>query len=206
MNVSQARRRDIFMVALALAVIALDQLTKAWIVSYFVVPYTRPPIPIIGHYLEIFYIRNTGVAFSLLEGQGILFLFIAIAVIVIGTLYWKLRDTASLLMKLTFGLILGGAFGNLIDRFRQAYVVDFIHFQIPGKFDFPVFNMADSAISIGVVVLAYLLWRSNSGIAQHPSTADAGKANASAAAKPTPPASAATGAVPRVRNPNARGG
>lgn len=208
MILSSARRNDIGMLALAIVVIVLDQLTKAWIVAYFGVPYTRPPIPIIGHFLEIFYIRNTGVAFSLLEGQGILFLFIAIAVVVIGALYWRLRESASLVMKLTFGLILGGAFGNLIDRFRQNYVVDFIHFQIPGKFDFPVFNVADSSISVGVLLLAFLLWRANPGTeppAHKPAAAHKGDTSLPPSNKPLARSPAPSLTTPRVRNPNARG-
>jgi signal peptidase II len=204
------------MVALAVVVILLDQWTKSLIVGYFGVPYVKPPIPIFGPVLELQYIRNTGVAFSLLEGQAVLFVFIAIAIIVIGVLYWRLRETAGLLMKLTFGLILGGAFGNLLDRFRQAYVVDFIHFQIPGRFDFPVFNLADSAISIGVVALAVLLWRGAPG-ATHPGPAQ-GSPPQPASARPArsfdekrderqSPAATASGlATPRVRNPNARSG
>ena len=90
----------------------------------------------------------------------VMFFFIALAIGVIGYLYWRSRETGTLLLKITFGLVLGGAIGNLIDRFSHAYVVDFIHFQIPNiGFDFAVFNVADSAISVGVVLLAYLVWR-----------------------------------------------
>lgn len=159
MKLNPARRNDLAMVALGIVVFIVDQLTKSWIVGYFKVPGFKPPIPIVGAVLQLDYIQNTGVAFSLLEGQSILFLFIFVAIVVIGFLYWRLRDTGSLLIKLTFGLILGGAIGNLFDRVRQGYVVDFVHFQIPGHFDYPVFNMADSAVCIGVVALAFLLWR-----------------------------------------------
>lgn len=159
---SSARRNDLLMAGIAILVIVLDQLTKRWITQYFTagtngIP--KPPIHVLGPVVQIQYLQNTGVAFSLLEGSAVLFLFIAVAVAVIATLYWRTRDSASLLLKLTFGLILGGAAGNLIDRFSHQYVVDFIHFQIPHLFDWPVFNVADSAISIGVVLLAFLLWR-----------------------------------------------
>lgn len=156
---SSARRNDLLLAGAAILVIVLDQLTKHWVTLYFTTGNAKPPLQVVGQVLQIQYLQNTGVAFSLLEGSTVLFLFIAIAVGVIGTLYWRTRNSASLLLKLTFGLILGGAAGNLIDRFSHQFVVDFIHFQIPHLFDWPVFNVADSAISVGVVLLAYVLWR-----------------------------------------------
>jgi signal peptidase II len=155
---SLARRKDLIMVALGLLVVCIDQLTKRWIVDYFTAA-PRPPVPVLGSILELQYVQNTGVAFSMLEGQTLKFVFIAFAIVVIAVLYWRMRDTASMLLKVSFGLVLGGAAGNLIDRFTHRYVVDFIHFQIPGVFNFAVFNIADSAIVIGVLMLAFLLWR-----------------------------------------------
>src|SRR5262245_44216973 len=155
-----ARKRDLIMILAGLFVIVLDQLTKSWVVQYFVVPSGKPPIPLIGEFLELAYVQNSGVAFSLLSSDSIKFLFIALAIAVIGYLYWRNRENGSLLLKFSFGLVVGGALGNLIDRFRLGYVVDFIHFRIPSlNFDFAVFNIADSAISIGVVLLAFLLWQ-----------------------------------------------
>jgi signal peptidase II len=192
-----ARRNDLMMVAAGVLVVLLDQLTKSWIVRYFGNPIapSHPPIQILGHILELQYVQNQGVAFSLFEGQTVMFLFIAIAVGVIGYLYWRARDTGPLLLKLTFGLILGGAIGNLVDRFAHRYVVDFIHFHIPAiGFDFAVFNVADSAISIGVVLLAFLLWRGDP-IEQVPKVAD------TAASTPDSEGSQGitSGAPPRVR-------
>jgi signal peptidase II len=201
-NMTPARRTDAIMAALGLTVILLDQLTKHWIVAYFGAPNGRPAIPIFGSVLEIIYLQNTGVAFSLLQGQALLFLFIGVAVIVIGALYWRMRDTGGLAIKATFGLILGGAVGNLIDRFAHAYVVDFIHFQVPGVFNFPVFNVADSAISVGVVLLAYLLWRGfpqddrEGANVQPPTGTDAAPNPAVEPVRSAP--------SPRVRNPHPR--
>lgn len=158
---SPARRNDLVMVAAGVFVVLVDQLSKHWITQYFTTGAPKDPISLLGPILQLTYDQNPGVAFSLLEGQGILFLFIALAIAVVGYLYWRLRDSGSLLLKLTFGLILGGAIGNLIDRFSHRYVVDFIHFQIPGHFDYPIFNLADSAICVGVVLLAVLLWRAD---------------------------------------------
>jgi signal peptidase II len=158
-----ARKRDLIMILAGLFVIVLDQLTKSWVVQFFVVPNSRDPIPLLGPFLELAYVQNSGVAFSLLSSDSIKFLFIALAIAVIGYLYWRNRENGSLLLKFSFGLVVGGAIGNLIDRFRLGYVIDFIHFHIPNVFEFAVFNVADSAISVGVVLLAFLLWQGSAG-------------------------------------------
>ncbi|HEX3269844.1 MAG TPA: signal peptidase II [Ktedonobacterales bacterium] len=187
-----ARKRDLIMILAGLFVIVLDQLTKSWVVQFFVVPNSRDPIPLLGPFLELAYVRNSGVAFSLLSSDSIKFLFIALAIAVIGYLYWRNRENGSLLLKFSFGLVVGGALGNLIDRFRLGYVIDFIHFHIPNVFEFAVFNIADSAISIGVVLLAFLLWQGSAGEAK-----EQGKAVPSVVA--TDPPSSSSPSVPRVR-------
>jgi signal peptidase II len=120
---SLARRNDLIMVATGILVIILDQLVKQWITQYF--RNGAQPIPILGSILELIYVQNSGVAFSLLEGRESLYVLIAIAVAVIVWLYWRLRNSSSLLIKVIFGLIIGGAIGNLLDRLRLGYVVDF---------------------------------------------------------------------------------
>jgi signal peptidase II len=187
-----ARKRDLIMILAGLFVIVLDQLTKSWVVQYFGVPEGKPAISLLGPFLELAYVRNFGVAFSLLSSDSIKFLFIALAIAVIGYLYWRNRENGSLLLKFSFGLVVGGALGNLIDRFRLGYVIDFIHFHIPNIFEFAVFNIADSAISIGVVLLAFLLWQGSTGEAK-----EQGKVAPSVVA--TDPPSSSSPSVPRVR-------
>ena len=154
---SPARRNDVVMVATGVLLIVLDQLVKHWITQYFS-GRLYSSIPIVGNYLELIYVQNRGVAFSLLEGRESLYVLIAVAVGVVIWLYWRSRDNGSLLLKVTFGLIIGGAVGNLIDRLRLGYVVDFVHFQIPAiGFSFAVFNVADSGICVGVILLIILL-------------------------------------------------
>lgn len=153
-----ARLRDLILLACGALVVVLDQLAKRWAVAYFTA-HPGTEVQVLGPILTLDYVENNGVAFSLLDGQSIKFVLIALAIGVIGVLYWWTRDTGTLLLKVSFGLVLGGAVGNLIDRFTHGYVVDFIHFQIPGIFNFAVFNTADCAISVGVVVLALVLWR-----------------------------------------------
>lgn len=172
---SFARRTDIALAAVGVGVITLDQLTKHIISAYFGVPGQKPPIKLLGPVLALDYTQNHGVAFSLFDGQGVKYVFILAAVALVGYLYWRTRSTASALLTITYGLILGGAIGNLLDRFTLHYVVDFIHFQVPHVFDWPVFNIADSAISVGVALLAVLLWRAPAPLNGAPSTdGDAG--------------------------------
>jgi signal peptidase II len=156
---SASRYHDLVALMLGLAVLVADQLTKLWIVQYFGVEGLRPPIPILGDVLTLYYVQNTGVAFSLFEGQNVRFLLIALAFGLICYLYWHYRESATLWLRLGFALVLGGATGNLLDRFARSFVVDFVHFQIPGVFDFAVFNVADSAITIGAALLVIDLLR-----------------------------------------------
>ena len=153
------RRSDVALASVGVFVVALDQLTKHIIAGHFASSAPGAQIQVLGPLLDIEYVQNRGVAFSLFNGQGIKYVFILAAVALVAYLYWRTRATATFLLTLTYGLILGGAIGNLLDRFTLHYVVDFIHFQIPNVLDWPVFNVADSAISIGVVALAILLWR-----------------------------------------------
>jgi signal peptidase II len=173
---SLARRNDLIMVATGIMVIFLDQLVKLWITQYFH-GQAGPSISLVGNILMLIYDKNSGVAFSLLEGQESLYIFVALAVAVVVWLYWRFRDSPSVLTKVVFGLILGGAIGNLIDRLRLGYVVDFIHFQIPSiGFSFAVFNVADSSITVGVILLIVVLMSSSrpaTDSAQQPSPGEA---------------------------------
>ena len=155
MTVKRARIYDVLALLIVIVVIALDQWTKALVVANLSPPETRSPIPIIGDYLTIYYIQNSGAAFSLLANNVVLAVLIGVAICVIAYLYARIFNTGPLAFKLIFGLIIGGAAGNLIDRaIRGGYVVDFIFFRIPQiGYHFAVFNIADASISIGVVLL-----------------------------------------------------
>ncbi|MGZ3675643.1 MAG: signal peptidase II [Ktedonobacterales bacterium] len=202
---SPARRNDLVMVAAGALLVVFDQLSKHWIAQHLTLD--GSPIPIFGYVLELLYVQNTGVAFSMLSGSAVLFLFIAVAIGVIGWMYWRMRENGSLLLKLSFGLILGGAVGNLIDRVTHGYVVDFVHFQIPPDiFNFAVFNVADSGISIGVVLLAFLLWRGESQMLVHQPPADGPSASSDAApVDASTTASSDADVAPRVRRRVASG-
>ena len=155
MTVKRARIYDVLALLVVILVIALDQWTKAQVVANLSPPETRSPIPIIGDYLTVYYIQNSGAAFSLLANNVVLAVLIGVAICVIAYLYARIFNTGPLAFKLIFGLIIGGAAGNLIDRaIRGGYVVDFIFFRIPQiGYHFAIFNIADASISIGVVLL-----------------------------------------------------
>ncbi len=149
----QQVRWDVIIGAIGIGVILLDQISKAIVMSHFSGARRFDVVPIFGSVLSLIFVQNNGAAFSLFEGLGVVYIFIAAAVGVIGYLYLRFRPRNHPWLKVTFGLILGGAIGNVIDRVRLGYVVDFIHFQIPGHFDWPVFNIADSSIVIGMLSL-----------------------------------------------------
>jgi len=153
----QARVYDALALLTAILVLVLDQWTKTWVVTNlspsFLSP--QPQISLIGDYLTLYYIKNNGAAFSLFANSIVLVLLIILAIGVIAYLYIRNINTGGLWYKLTFGLIIGGALSNLIDRVRHGgYVVDFISFNIPQfNFHFAIFNLADAAISVGVILL-----------------------------------------------------
>jgi signal peptidase II len=155
MAVKRARLYDALALGTALLVIGLDQWTKSLVVAHLSPPDFGPQVPLLGQYLLLYYIRNQGAAFSMFTTNGpILFVLIAVAVVVIFYLYLRMLNSGSLLYKLVFGLIIGGAAGNLLDRFTHGSVVDFLWFRIPQvHFSFAIFNLADSAITVGVVLL-----------------------------------------------------
>ena len=159
MTASRARIYDACALLTAVLIATLDQWTKALVVSHLSPPDFGPQIPIINPYLMLYYITNKGAAFSMFDSNGfILLILITLAVVVIAFFYARMLNSGPLLYKLIFGMIIGGAAGNLLDRLTHGSVVDFIWFRIPQiGFSFAVFNLADAAISVGVVLLFLVL-------------------------------------------------
>jgi signal peptidase II len=138
---------------LALAIVSLDQFTKWLVTSNLQVDQFVYPIPALSGVLAINYVTNTGVAFGLFKDANTFF--IVVMLIVIGVLLryvWVMPPEARLAHG-ALGLLLSGAIGNLIDRLRVGYVIDFV-----AVGSFPRFNVADSAVSIGVTLLALAWW------------------------------------------------
>lgn len=134
---------------LPLAVVILDQFSKYIVVENMAL---GESIPIIKEVFHLTYILNPGAAFGMFAHNRLFF--IAIAVIVIGVIIWARREilASPWEVKAGCGLFLGGAIGNLIDRARQGLVIDFFDFRI-----WPVFNIADIAICIGVGLIIWNL-------------------------------------------------
>ena len=134
---------------------AADQVSKRLIESQLT--NFSPAIPVVWHWLEILRTQNSGAAFSLLQSGGVLFGIVAVIVSGAILILAPVLPTHERLLRVSLGLILGGAVGNLIDRVRQGYVTDWIHFQIPEiGFDFPVWNVADGCVVIGVILMIIL--------------------------------------------------
>ncbi len=146
--------RAALVAAIVIGIISLDQLTKAWVVSSL----ADAPLSIVGTTVEFHLSRNTGGAFSLF--QRFTPLLAILAVIVAGVLVRALQRTRDPVILVALALVLAGAVGNLIDRiartpgFLRGAVVDFIRVG-----SFPSFNVADSAITIGAVLLVLWGWR-----------------------------------------------
>jgi signal peptidase II len=153
----------------AAAVLVLDQLIKHLVVSNLA---GRPPVDVIGTFVQLRYTTNSGGAFSLLTGAPLFFGVMAI-VIIGGIIYASRRRAQPLSVQVVLGLILGGALGNLTDRlFRgdgllRGEVVDFVKVGI-----WPVFNLADSCIVVGGLLLAILLGRAERDQDQAPADRD----------------------------------
>ena len=130
--------------------IALDQYTKHLVRRTIPLNTSRDPIPQIGHLLTFSHVRNTGAAFGLFPQMGSVFVIVAVAVVGLIILYYRQLASGSWLLSIAFGLQLGGATGNLIDRLSQGYVTDFVDVHV-----WPVFNLADSSVVVGTALLAY---------------------------------------------------
>lgn len=132
----------------------IDRLTKEAVSRTLAPGETRE---VLGDYVRITHAQNTGAAFGLLpERTTLLSLLSVVAVFVILYYYRQLRSESPLIAT-TLGLQLGGAFGNLVDRVRQGYVVDFIDIGI-GPYRYWTFNVADSSIVVGIFGVIALLW------------------------------------------------
>jgi signal peptidase II len=146
-----SRGQWVVFLGLAIAVIVADQLAKAWIVSSYQV---GVPSEIVGDWVRIWLSHNTGALFGLFRDQALIFA--AFSLLVIGIILWyQAKAGGNMVVTLALGLLLGGAIGNLTDRLRFGYVVDFVDLGI-GSWRFYTFNVADSAIS-GAVLLLLLL-------------------------------------------------
>jgi len=138
-------------IGLGAAVVIVDQLVKAWIAANFTV---GDPVQIVGDLIRITVSHNEGALFGLFQGSATGFGIVSLAVI--GVIVWyESRAGSNVLVSIALGLLIGGAIGNLLDRIRLGYVIDFVDAGI-GGIRFYTFNVADAAISCAILLLIVL--------------------------------------------------
>jgi signal peptidase II len=147
----EPRRRYGYLAAIAATTFIADQITKAIVMNTMRL---GDVIPVVPPVLDLHYITNRGVAFGLFARLGDVF--VPVAVVIMSVIFWYYRSLRQrrLWLRTALGLQLGGALGNLSDRLRHGSVVDFVEFHVDRiGFHYPVFNVADSAIVVGVCIL-----------------------------------------------------
>jgi len=137
------KKEDIYKITIV--VLLLDQFIKYMINKFMEI---NTSIKVIPNFFSIFYVRNKGAAFSILEDSTILIIIISVIFIVILDSYIKKEKNFTPLSVLSLGMIMGGIFGNLMDRVIYHSVIDYLAFG-----NFPVFNLADIGITVGVGLL-----------------------------------------------------
>ncbi|HER63006.1 MAG TPA: signal peptidase II [Desulfobacteraceae bacterium] len=140
-------------ILLIILVVVLDQLSKLWVVGNFAL---YESVPVIPGFFSLTYLTNTGAAFGILAGHSTwwrqaFFIAIALAALVVITVMYRRLRNESVWYEVALAFIAGGAIGNVIDRVRLGSVVDFLDVYI-GTRHWPAFNIADSAITVGVAV------------------------------------------------------
>jgi signal peptidase II len=160
------RRNLTWLVAIAGVVFVLDRWTKRW--ASGALPYNQP-VQVIGDWLRLTYTRNSGVAFGIGQGSGFpYYVFSLLAVFAILWLFLR-RPEMTASRRIALALIFGGALGNLVDRLNGGEVVDFIEIGIT-RWHWPVFNIADMAVTTGVTLFA-LTWSKQDATAAVPDEA-----------------------------------
>jgi len=132
--------------------LVLDIITKEWVRANLSPGGSFPEI----WRLSIVYVRNTGSAFGLFTNQAFLLSVVAIAGLVVVLLFFKYLRELGFMGGLALSLIFSGALGNLIDRLRFGYVTDFIYVRLWDNVFWPAFNVADSCITVGAILLAFI--------------------------------------------------
>ena len=146
--------RLLLVAGVAVLVFAADRLTKAWVSDNIPLGTARP---VVGDYVRIVHAQNTGAAFGLLPERTTLLSVLSVVAVLAIVYYYRQIASNSALVSATLGMQLGGAFGNLLDRITQGYVVDFVDVGL-GDVRFWAFNVADSSIVVGIILVTLALW------------------------------------------------
>ena len=145
--------RKLYFPLAAVMLILLDQLSKQWIVNHIPLNAIRKCVPGI---FSLTYLRNYGAAFSILQNQQWFFTVITLAVVGAACYYFIKNINGNFWFLFGLLLIISGGIGNFIDRLRLSYVVDMVHLDF---MNFAIFNVADSYLTVGVVILFIALWK-----------------------------------------------
>jgi signal peptidase II len=151
-----------WLIAIAAAVLAADQATKAWIRIHLPLNSygeAAGAIPVIRGFFYIVHVGNTGAAWSIFSGRSIVLAALAAATLVAIFFGRRALGIAGTFSQVCFGLLCGGISGNLVDRLMRGHVTDFLDFHF-GAYVYPTFNVADSAISVGVALYVLSSFRS----------------------------------------------
>ena len=143
-------KKNTLIFSTALIIVFLDQLAKFLIRKNLQL---NESLPVIKNIFHLTYLKNTGSAFSLFQGYNPVFIFFSVIVMIAIFCFIKKVKENEKIMQFAVGLLLGGTSGNLIDRVIYGRVTDFIDFRI-----WPVFNVADSAVTVSVIIFIILLW------------------------------------------------
>ena len=135
----------------AAVILIIDHITKFFVIHNFK---DNESLPVIKNIFHLTFVTNSGTAFGLFRGINLFFILLSIAVAIILVYSIRKIKEKDKAMQFAVGLLLGGTLGNLMDRIVHGFVIDFLDFQV-----WPVFNIADSAISIGVAILIISVWR-----------------------------------------------
>ena len=150
---SDKGRLRLFLIIAALVII-LDQLSKLWINA------NRSHIELLPGFLGLRYTENTGAIFGLFHSHSEFFIVLGIAGVIAILVFLRYFPPVTTLGVVSFALILSGAVGNLIDRIRFDYVIDFVSIHVHDLFYWPAFNVADTALTVGILALIYYFYKS----------------------------------------------
>ena len=147
------------MIVLTLVFLIIDIVSKL-VISNCV--FVNDSILVIKDFFYITYVRNTGAAWSIFSGETLGLIIVSLIIISFIIYYSSKNKPSNKIEKIGYAMILGGSFGNLLDRIIYGYVIDFLDFNIFG-YDYPIFNLADSFILVGVILLVIYTWRCKDG-------------------------------------------
>lgn len=158
---ASTRQRSLLLLVAA-AVIFVDHISKLYVENWLPLNRSWAPFPELAHLFRFTHVTNTGAAFGLFPGGSLFFTVIAVVVGIFIIYYNYQLPSGHRLLRIALGLQLGGALGNLIDRLRLGHVTDFLDFG-----PWPVFNLADTSIVAGVILLGFLMLQEQREMREH---------------------------------------